>query len=327
MITKIKKEDIYYYLMLAMGCALFSGYRFTNIMLDWIGFERILNFDYHRPFVGRVLIPSIAKLINSFGLSPELTFNLLEVIGCILAVIFFKKYLNLFIQNERTSRLLSYSLLLVLPYQLLLPRLINTWYCYDIYSVFFVSALLYYLVQEKFLWFYLLYILAVFNRETPAFISILMAITFFNKMPLKKLALHGLLQVSIFFAVRGIIEHLILKGTPGGVYEDNLAHNIGFFKQTFNGIFNGRLNKSLFDLLYLLTTFWVLPYFVIPFRKHIKNEFLSKSMLVFIPYGVIVFFIGMMPEIRFYSEMTPIFLAPALVIIVDLIRDSKKEEN
>jgi hypothetical protein len=318
MLKKNNLDKLSFYLIGFLFSVLFSGYRFTNMMDDWIGFDRLLKHDFHRPFVTRPLIPWIAEIMVKLGFSPEKSFQLLEIIGCFLMLVLFEKYIRNFLTNKSFSRIASFSILLFIPYYLIMPRLINLWYPYDIWATTINIALLLCLFRKKYIYYYVLFVIGTVNRETTCFMTIAMLLICFGEMPFKKLFLHLFGQLCLWLITRSVLEH-IFSNTGGGLYEDNFRSNLGYLWNilTAGGINQGSYGKSLFHAISLVAAFSYLfsNFYIARYWKLLESRFLKRAFLTFVPYYFIVLLIGNIFEYRLMAEMIPLALAPLIVIL------------
>ncbi|MFH1800584.1 MAG: hypothetical protein ABH891_07060 [Candidatus Omnitrophota bacterium] len=147
-----------------------------------------LNFEYEpasliamannvafKPAQYRVLIPWIARSI--YDIRGQAHYSLHDIYWGIefVAVFFlfyaFRFYLSLFINNKRENSLLSLSLILILPFNFLLPRFLPFYYPYDIPAILCFTLGLSALHENRKLWFYLIFLVATLNKESSCFLA------------------------------------------------------------------------------------------------------------------------------------------------------------
>jgi hypothetical protein len=318
MLKKISLDNLSFYIIGLLFSILFSGYRFTNMMDDWIGFDRLIKHDFHRPFVTRPLIPWIAEVLVKLGFLPEKSFQVLEILGCFLMLVLFEKYIRNFLINKSFSKIAAFLILLFVPYYLIMPRLINLWYPYDIWATTINIALLLCLYRKKYFVYYLLFVVGTVNRETTCFVTIAMLFICLGEMPFRRLFIHLLCQLCLWLVTRSILEH-IFAHTGGGLYEDNFRSNLGYLWNLLRagGINDGSYGKSLFHAISLIAALSYLfsNFYIVRYWKMLDNRFLKRAFLTFIPYYFIVLLIGNIFEYRLMAEMLPLALAPLIVIV------------
>ena len=327
-----KTITIFYMVILALFSFLIAGYRFS-LCPPYITFEDFLKQNYSKPFVNRALIVWIAKLIVKYSsVSSKYIFFILEFAALILSGFYFSKYINIFIKNKNISRILSFSLYFIIPFELILPRYIPLWYPYDTYSLLFFICGLILIHNRNFRWFYPLFIIATFNRETSCFLTVVMLFVWWKRMPNKTLLLHLSVQFIIWVTIK-LFLNLIFANQPGSQFSDQLFYNLNFFSTVYFSVTTSWAIKlpskieSIFRLVYILGNFGFIYMLIIIFWQKLDNIFLRRATLAVIPFYLSMLYVGLIYEYRIFGEIIPLVLMPALYILVKIIKEMKEDNN
>lgn len=170
---------------------------------NWIGYDKFIKQEYGTPFVYRALIQSLARVINFFtNVPPKYLFYLFDFLATYLILIFYERYLYLFLREEQLSRILSFTIFYVMTFVILLPRYYSLYYPYDMYSLLFNIILLTSIYESRINLFYLTFIIATFNRETTIFMLMAFLLVNYDKYEKKYLLKHGFCILFIWFVIK-----------------------------------------------------------------------------------------------------------------------------
>jgi len=323
----LKKENIGFYLSAIFLGIVFGGYRFTNMMSDWVGYENYITHNYQRPFVTRALIPYIVEQLHKFNISPEFLFQSFEVIATILCIIFFEKLLSYFIHNKFYTQVMANALIIMAPFLLILPRLINLWYPYDIFSLLFNILLIIFLYKENYLLYYPLFIIATINRESTFFVTFAMLFIYFKNYTHKKLFLHIAAQFFIWLTIVKTMDRL-LTHEEGYYFEFLLMKNFGFIKDIFTaqGITGGSIGRSVFQVasFFHALSFLFITVIVVQNWKLLDQLFLRRLFFTSIPFYFVVFVRTNAYEYRLIAEFLPFVFLPGAYVIYQRIMSAAK---
>ncbi len=311
---------------------LIAGYRFS-LCAPYIPYEDFLKQNYSKPFVYRALIIWIAKVFVDFiSISPKYIFFYLEFTALILSGYCFSKYINIFIKNKKISQTLSFSLYFIIPFELILPRYIAIWYPYDTFGLLFFICGLILIHNKNFRWFYPLFIIATFNRETSCFLTVILLFVWWKRMPRKTLFLHVFGQFIIWITIKLFLS-LIFSDRYGGQFSTQLFYNLNFFSTIYySAITAGTIRlpfkiESIFKLVYILGNFGFIYLLIIIFWQKLDNIFLRRASLAIIPFYLSMLFVGLIYEYRIFGEIIPLVLMPVLYILVKIILEMKEDKN
>ena len=278
------------------------------------------------PLQYRVLVPWCANLILGTldllpslpEVSPESIFQYIELISLLLLVVSFRYLVSLFFSNRLFVSVLSFSVFYPLLFHYVLWRAANPftylqWFAWDIPSVMFITMGITLLYKKKWLSYYILFLLATFNRETTCFLTFIYLFAEFGKSKPKVIALHCFLQLVIWTAVKYFLFRLYLGNLVEGG-SDYFSRGLFFAAEYYDGrnlatVTNIRLYPFLFGVIGYL---WV-P--VVLSLRMIRDSFVKRSLLVIVPFYVGMFYVGSMTELRNYGELIPIVLLAFLLIL------------
>jgi hypothetical protein len=325
--TKSQSQTLIYILLLILFSFLITGHRIFFCINFFTAPDDFINYNQAKPFVTRVLTIWIAQLIkNISGFKAIDIFAFLEFLAFVFSGYVFSKYINTFFQNLQISRLLSFTLYFIIPFELILPHYQSMWTPYDAYALLFMLCGLLFLHKENFYWYYLFFIIATFNRETTFFLTIIMLFVFWNRMPKKTLALHIFAQFSVWVIIKLFLAWLFID-KPGAVFQHQYFSNINFLTDiTWEG-YTLRFFEYFFRPAYLIGNFGFIYLLIIAFWKKLDNVFLRRSVFVIIVFYILMLYVGQIYEYRIFSEMIPIILMPSLYIMVKLIKISEINFN
>jgi len=279
------------------------------------------------PFQYRMLLPWIIKIIYHTHLSvPNYNLHLFHgdtsyfmtafwvtVVFLMLLVLTFRGYLNHFMNNAIASSILSLTLFFVLPYNFifafhypspyLFPPLFqrSLFFIYDIPSMFFFTLAMLLMLKEKWPWYYPIFVLATFNRETTFFLIIIYLFIAFRNKPFKSIALHGGLQMAVWMAIK-LLMYALYYENSGQPLTFRIDSNLHFLS----------VLHYLPNMLSAMGWIWI-P--VLLFYRRIPYPELRRSVLAFFPFAVSMFIVGNVFEFRIYGEFIPVILAAFWVIL------------
>ena len=216
-----------------------------------------------------------------------------------------------------------WPLLLLIPVSWNYMFINSIYHAYDIPTLFFYSACLHHFINKKYILFYIIFIIATLNRESTCFITVSIALLFFdfnlrenfqnNRCTIR----HIFSQTTLWFLLIFVIDTLV-KDSPGESYEATYS-----IKQFFWNMLAGLpswpyLNSESFFgnprcFLTLFGCVWV----AIPFlHKHIPV--FCKRLLLLIPiYLVPALLYANIMEARVYHELNVVI---SLAVVSGLIQ-------
>lgn len=291
-----------YLLLVFCASYYFTAVRFElNWELRGVTWDLLLKGAAPTPFQHRVLIPwlirGLARLGAACGVATSMPalFFWCECCAMALLVLVFRAYLALFWERT-TASVLSMTIFLALPYNLILDRVLALRYPYDIPSILFFTAGLVLIYKRRWLLFYPLFVLATINRETSCFLTVVYVLVALGCDGNARIALHVSAQLLIWGAVKYWL-HCVYLANPGGeLCLWNYRANVDFITQA------RAYPLFLSNLGYL----WI-P--ALLFWRRIPDRFVRRSVAVIPIFFAGMFLVGNMWELRIYAELTPVALA------------------
>jgi len=170
---------------------------------------------------------------------------------------------------------------------------------YDPATLFLFAFGLVMVSRRKHVWYYAIYILAAFNKETAPLLAIPFIFMEWNRISKIKLFTHLGIQFIIWLGIKSLVSYIYM-GNPG------LFITFNFFNHTLTML------TRPFPLLYMLLAFAVFGKLIVC-RWRDKPLFLRRSFLVsFIILTIAGMLFGVFDELRIFYEVYP--LACLLII-------------
>lgn len=269
----------------------------------------VASFQTSKPFQFRLLMPVIFDFFRPLhAIYGKYLYNAWNVTALFLLQIVFYKLICGYFRNVK-------YLLWVAPV-ILYPVLWNyiilnqSFQYYDFTAILFFTIGLYYILNQRTIAFFIIFIIAVINKETAGYL--IFAYLFYNYKELftKKVILNTFL-LGIFFIGYKILLGYIFRSNPGDNFEIGYIENIRIVKELpGNTIFlkNLALNYGglyIFAILLFITGAW-LKY---PDRRKVYMN------LAIVPYYIFGIFITYITEVRVYTELIPMITILFLLYI------------
>jgi hypothetical protein len=283
-------------------------FRFTSEFKEQAPIVKLLAYEADRPFQYRVLMPVLINAVPD-GLLSNIrsrlfAFELLATIGLILA---FRQWLRRFFDSGGLCSLLSLLIVPALYYNFVFPRNSPLWFPSDIPSVFFFTLGLLLLQERRWRLFFPLYVVATLNRETTCFLTIIYCLVYFEEYRTQSFWLRLLAQASAWLGIK-IWLFLLFQENGGQVVYSHIAENFAFLG-----------TPSAWPwLLSSLGFSGVIAIFGYPY---LKDRFVRRALLSLLPFGVGMFLVGRIIELRIYGELVPLTLCASFLIAAEVARN------
>jgi hypothetical protein len=277
----------------------------------------LLEGTAYTPFQFRALIPWIVRGLTELQFPATFAFKLVDLTSIFLLCVAFRYYLSFFLKDRRLNAILALSLFYVLPFTFLQTNLhtcknwfplmeltfinaFNTqwfpctnWYPWDLASILFFTLGLIFIYKENWQWYYPLFIVATFNRETTLFLVLVYVFTAMGKIPQRKIIFHTIIQLCIWGSIKAFLYWL---------YRDNPAMGYGIFElQIFKNVHKLIYSEPSFLLMFL--SIWGLVWVPVAiWYRRIPSVFVKRTLwvlpLIFVSIGLV----GNIHEIRLSAE-------------------------
>jgi len=165
----------------------------------------------------------------------------------------------------------------------------GTHFVYDFPALFLFTLLLLFMWRRSWCWFYPVYVLALLNKETAVFVTLVFAFHFRSRLPRREFHAHLFSMFGLFFLIKSGLS-LAFAGNPGPLLEWHLRDNLFALITPFS------LGAASDFALVLLLTFH-------DFRQ--KPRFLRDALVIAVPLLALQVPFGVWGEIRVYYEVYP----------------------
>ena len=259
------------------------------------------------PFQYRVLIPAIARTTVSDPTPANLQRRFLQIDALFLIGLgfAFRSYLKRFVTSPLVD-VLAPGIFLLLPFNYAMQG----FYPYDMPALVFTIVGLILIGDGRFAWFYPLFVIATFNRETSFFLVLAMIAIWWDRQPLWRTAAHAAAQLVIWVSIKWYLFEVFAANPRFG-----------------DGLFQAQLKMNAALIIGLPLTaatalsawgfLWV-PV-ALGFRR-IGSLELRRALMLVPVFLAAMLFVGVMNENRIYGEMLPIVAAGACVVFADFLK-------
>ncbi|MBI5471229.1 MAG: hypothetical protein HY961_02675 [Ignavibacteriae bacterium] len=272
----------------------------------------------HKPYVQRALIPILTRSV--YSIIPENTWSSLEEnllaypkVGKELARLGWE---NEFLAEYMIALTFAFLALTAFPFVvrglwdhlyetadsvkamvpiltlLLLPTLFSSGphYIYDFPALLFFTLGFLLLLKRRWTIYYPIFIIGCINKETIIILTLAYVIVCGKTEARGKLALHLGLQMAAYLIIKTAISYAF-RANPGSAMEFHVFGNIHILL----------LGYDWSSVLIVGITAALLFH-----DFHTKPELLRRSLILVAVFGALVFFFGVIPELRAFYEVVPI---------------------
>ena len=284
-------------------------------LVDVATLEKLTSFTANRPPQLRVLVPALVYFIRDYVPIELRHLYLIITFGFSLVLLYaFRNFIRIFIQDKTAD---FYALVLIYTLTFNYAALNPIFYPSDIPSILFFTVGLVLILKRRWMWYYILFPIAVLNRETISFLSIALVFLLYKKVPFIQLVIHSVVQFVIWMGIKLLLAH-IFRDNPGHEFRFTYIENFWVIVSIF------KFNLPLLARLLIFGLIWTL----IPYGWREIPSDLKRLLLVFVPFVIIIFTIGcFIDEIREYCEMNVVITAPAIFGLRRILKDIFQEER
>jgi hypothetical protein len=231
-------------------------------------------------------------------------FHLLCMMVLLNLIRYHLKLLNV---SKNLQYILPFGFVYILPFTTINYPQSNYWLPYDLPSIVFFYSLVVAASTKKYLVFFLLFPVALLNRETAVFAGFVVFLQLCLAKEYTKALAVGVVSISIFFAIKYFLV-LFFDAQQGGTLAINqLALNARYLS-----------NPMWWPSILGIFGFLWLP--VLLRFCEIKDEMLRASLYTFPIYFLLMLFVGQIVELRIFSEYAPLFYVSFAAILARHIR-------
>lgn len=327
-----RKQNILFIIIVLLFSYHYTRLRFTmNYEYKQATLNKLIDYSAETPFQHRILVPWLAKNLINIKIPPQpinwlvslffdfhetvtslppqkrIFFKLIEMFSAFCLVFAFRHYILLFINNEKICTLFSLSLFYILPFNFLLSRKLTTnYYSWDTPSVLFFTLGLIFIYKRDWVKYYLLFVVATFNRETTCFLTVIYLFTAIKKIKPQTIIFHVIFQFIIWAAVKYFLYNLFV-GNPGMIALEKYLINYTYIMRYRNIV----MLAGSIGFLWIPTLYYY---------RSIRDDFLKRSFLVVFPFVLSMFCVGQVFELRIFGELIPVVLAAFFHILYNFLK-------
>ncbi|RPI93357.1 MAG: hypothetical protein EHM40_10115 [Chloroflexi bacterium] len=288
------KSTKYFDLFLA-GIVAFSAYQFHYVWLVWKGFadlERVAYALEDRPFVYRLLVPSLARVLEKLTGIPAVPCMIFLVVLSSVGLFYSLLYLYTAFSAHREPA----GMFAFVGCELTFMWILIGVKVYDIATAMFFALALALLARRKFNSYYVLFLIASLNRETTFLLTLFFSVYFFNRMP-RRHYFFGLLYQGLAYTVVKITTMILYRDVPGTVLSLNPV-----------GVLRGYVDQPVWFAV-LLFVFFCLFLVIAIWQWNAKPGFLRAAFITLFPALLLLHILMGYPyEIRVFAEVFPVLL-------------------
>jgi hypothetical protein len=274
---------------------------------EYVAFLDLTAGRAETPFQYRVLVPWLARAANALLHIPlELTAQAVEL-AATLAIFL--------VAGAVLRRLRAGTIWLgLLFYMMVMNYVVSFGFsyleCYDMPALLFALVLLIAVVRQDYRVFYAVFPVAVLNRETAIFISMLFLLVAWGRLETRRLAFHMLAQLAIWFSIKAAL-FLIYRHNPGAGAVSLYAVPYSPIEQ----VHDWRQLRLVSNLGLLLTGRWLCLFgglwlLLVLWRQRLRDPFFARALWLVPVDLAVMLWCGTLTEFRIYGELVPlIFLA------------------
>jgi hypothetical protein len=301
-------------LVIASAYFTFSHYA-LNQNFPLAKLQALIDGTAYKPFQFRILIPWLVGTLNNVtGVAVIVLYQIIESIS-VIGLIFSSRYFLRRYFEPPLVDIFAFGVALLLPWHYLLPREIALVVPSDIPAVMFFTLLLALMVRKNWIWYYPVFIIATFNRETTCFVTLIFLFAYWKKLPPKALLAHLGSQLLIWITIKTGLWFLYADN-PGALFE---IFHAGSSRSHFWS--NIEFLTSPKRVLIFLSSFGFLWALILVWGKLIEDQFIKRALLALIPFCLVMLIIGNLNEIRILGEWLPLMFTANLIIVRQLFLD------
>jgi hypothetical protein len=277
----------------------------------------LINGTAHKPFVTRILLPSITRVV--YHALPE-TWNK-SIQECVSNQVKVQQEMQRlgwekeFVPQYLIALSLSFGFLVIFPFTLraivrllyetepivinMLPVLIllglpiffhtGTRYIYDFPALSLFTLGFYLVLRKKWYFYYFIFIIGLLNKETMVLLIVPFIFIYYEKLPKVHYRRHLAVHLCLFFAIYNLLM-LSYQGNPGKFLEFHLFANI-------------RILASIYTPQQLVI--WGIIIILVLYQFNRKPFVLKKTFITVFPFICLTFIFAYINELRDFYEIYP----------------------
>ena len=255
---------------------------------------RITQFTDQRPYVFRILLPFLTRILSdALFIPPDYAILFMMTIVYVGMLWSLQKLGNIFSEDQTWVIALSFATSIVITFILFTEKARKI---YDPATVLFFALALSFLARNKFWEYYIIFPFATLNREITFLLLGFFAIYYFKKIPFRKYIVGLAYQTIIYVAIKFILEKIF--SSNGGK---------SFFLFDYQ-VIQTYLTHPLLATFILLAI--CLIFIGALWKPSSKPEFLKTAFVFIFPAQILLHIIlGAPYEFRVFLESIPVIFA------------------
>lgn len=247
------------------------------------------------PYQYRILVPALVGLLQRLtDLPADSLYRIIEFLATAALLYAFRAFINLFARHQGLASLSTLLLAYTLPYNFTY----TFFYPYDLPAVLFTTLGLLALYRRQWAFYYAIFIIATFNRETSYFLTLVYLASALGREGWKPVISHTGAQAALWLGIKTALYLL---------FANNPAQGTGFFELQLTRNLEQLANPGI---LSILARNWGMVWiFVLAWHARIHTPFLRRGLLACLAQLLILLLVGVIEELRIYGEILPILLA------------------
>lgn len=294
-------------ILLYLFAAIAFAYMHAFSKFEWYlgSLSKLISFNAQNPYQTRILMPLIGSgLAQLLPIANITIFTWLEVFGVFCLLLVFREFLFTIHlideQSKNIADLLAVLILVPLVYNYIVLQ--NLYYPYDIPEMVLFTLGLILIVRQDWVLFYVTFVIAVLTRETSGLLILALVLALYDRLPLRKLALHVVATVAIWAVIRYFVVQ-IFHSNGGSLYENHFIGNLQYLYGAFD------FEPAAISTLMVFGGF--LPFVLLTWRR--QPSLLKRWLLIGIPFFALNLYVSVIREVRVFTEMVPLLTASTMV--------------
>lgn len=269
----------------------------------------LVDGEAYKPFQYRMLVPWLAGGLASTGLLSLLNaYEFLDFIS-VVGIFYAFRYLLASYLDGRELEVGSFLIFYALVWNFLLPRDLPLILPYDLSGIAFFTLGLALLNRHRWTWYYPVYVIACFNKESMGFLVLLLVVVEFGRMAQRTLGLHTAAMLGIWLAVKFIMAALY-PNNPGNVLE---LHHVN--SDVLHITTNFELLSKARHVLLILSNAGFAWLIVLFGYARIPGRFARRALWIIPPFVLMKFAFGNINEVRGLGELLPVVMLGLALLI------------
>lgn len=288
----------------------YVGARFANSTEYYAAtMERLAAGQAAAPFQYRALVPVLAGWVGRWAGPAAVVpaYAAVEAVSAFGLFIAFAGWLRSFFGGRTVGTLLALSVFYPLFLTMAVsPRAHPFFFPGDTFGIMVFTLGLWALHRRAWGWYYLIFVVGTFNRETTCFLTFIYCFTAFKQVPFRTLVSHGSAQLLLWLGVKILLLMAYpgarLAGGEAAVFIDQLARNLDFLGNPLSYLYLVKMMGGLWVIVLLMARF-------------IPDAFVRRALWVCVPFGLGMAGVGLLAEVRIFGDLIPLFTLAFLLLL------------